>query len=126
MRGNNYSAYTFPDIELYAGDTTEWVVPVYIDYTGNPFDVDMSLLSAELTILPHNMSVNMGSDQLADLAPSLSIEGTLDSGGAFHFVFTEQDTKDFKGKYKYQIDVRYENELRICQGNVYFRRNINR
>lgn len=125
MGENNYSAYAFPDIELYAGDTTEWVVPIKFENIGNESSVDPSMLSAILTILPHSISVHATTNPSLEAVSLLSINGDLDDSGAFHFVFSEDDTIKFRGKYKYQIDVRYENELRICQGNLYFIRNIN-
>ena len=125
MKKNDYSAYTFPDMELYAGDTTEWVVPIHHEILGGLSEINTELLSAVLTILPHNISVITASSPSAETVSFLSIEGVLDDNGAFHFAFSKNDTLEFRGKYKYQIDIHYENDLRICQGNLYFRRNIN-
>ena len=121
---NSFVIQTLPDIEMYGGDTTPWVVtPVKEDGTTFLFDT-LSECNAILTITPFKASMGMNSNASA-LTPILSKNGVVNSQ-TFIFSFTMNDTKDLRGKFIYQIELHHEDDSRYCQGVLYIKQNTNR
>ena len=125
----NYEIQTLPDIEMYGGDTLPWEVTLIRD-DGSKFSVDTaSECISTLTFTPLKATTGLGNNANA-LAPILTKTGevkpTLDGSSVVMFFFTESDTKGLRGKFLYQIEVKHDEDLRICQGYIYIKQNINR
>lgn len=123
------NAYTLPDIEMYGGDTAPWEVKL-VKQDGTEFIVDMTPgFSAVLTLSTLKTISGMGNNAVV-ASPVLTKEGVYqvasDGSMALVFDFEENDTKHLRGKFTYQIEIRNDEQLRICQGELYIRQNINR
>lgn len=123
------NAYTLPDIEIYGGDTAPWEVKL-VKPDGTEFEVDTTPgFSAILTLTSLKTTSGIGNNAVAS-SPILTKEGTYqtasDGSNALIFDFAEEDTKNLRGKFTYQIEIRNDEHLRICQGELYVRQNINR
>lgn len=130
MRDNtSFNVESLPDIEMYGGDTLPWEVTL-IRSDGSHFSVDTaSECTATLTFTPLKASTGLGNSANA-LAPILTKVGevreALSGGSIILFEFAEEDTKSLRGKFLYQIEVSHDDDLRLCQGHIYIKQNINR
>lgn len=125
---NQYEIHTLPDIEMYGGDTLPWEV-TFIRDDGTRFSVDTaSECDYTLTFTPLKATTGLGGNASA-LSPILNITGTVKStadGAVVVFAFSKQDTIGLRGKFLYQIEMKRGSDLRLCQGCVYIKQNINR
>lgn len=124
-----YEIESLPDIEMYGGDTLPWEVTMIRD-DGSKYSVDTaSECSSTLTFTPLKATTGLGSNANA-VAPILKKAGeviaTPDGYSTILFSFEQSDTKSLRGKFLYQIEIRYRDELRLCQGHIYIKQNINR
>lgn len=129
MSTNCFAAQKLPDIEMYGGDTTPWEVELMRD-KNVIFDYESGdKCTVLLTLTPLKTSTGLGTNASA-ITPILSVKGTLRStangGSAFLFNFASNDTKNLRGKYIYQIEVTYNEDMRVGQGTLYIKQNINR
>ena len=129
MSNECFAAQKLPDVEIYGGDTTPWEVVLMRD-SNTIFDFENgSKCSVILTITQSKTSTGQSSGAVI-LKPLVTLSGTVKeaaTGGAVAiFSFSERDTKNLRGKYTYQIEVSYETDLRIGQGSLYVKQNINR
>lgn len=118
-----------PDVDMYGGDTTPWEISLVKD-DGSAFVIDQGAdCTATLTLTPLKATTGLGNNAAA-LPPMLTkagvMEATASGGTAATFTFVEEDTKSLRGKYLYQIEVRHGTDLRVGQGNLYIKQNINR
>lgn len=126
---DSFNVEYLPDIEMYGGDTLPWEVTL-IRSDGSTFSVDTaSACTATLTLTPLKASTGLGANANA-LPPILTILGevreTLKGGSVVVFEFAENDTKGLRGKFLYQIEIKHDNDLRLCQGHILIKQNINR
>lgn len=126
---NKYEILNLPDIEMYGGDTLPWEVTLIRD-DGSKFSVDTaSECTSTLTFTPLKATTGLGNNATA-LVPILTkvgeVKQTLDGSSVVMFFFDENDTKGLRGKFLYQIEVKHDEDLRICQGYIYIKQNINR
>lgn len=129
MSNHGFTAQKLPDIEIYGGDTTPWEVVLMRD-ANTIFDYgDSAKCSAILTVAQSKTSTGQSAGAVL-MAPIVTKQGTLQSmtggGTTAVFSFADADTKHLRGKYTYQIEVRFDNELRIGQGSLYVKQNMNR
>lgn len=124
-----FSAQKLPDIEMYGGDTTPWQIELMRDGSSILSFADGENCTVILTVTPLKASTGLGS-YASVLTPILtkygSVASTSAGGTSVTFVFSAADTKDLRGKYTYQIEVRHEADCRIGQGILYIKQNINR
>lgn len=123
----NKQQSALPDIEIYGGDTTPWEVEVVCD-DSSEFQADaLSEYSAILTFSKIGTSSGLSTNAVG--APVLLIKNGVfsktDAGTFIKFSFYKDDTKHLRGKFVYQIEIKHNNDLRLCQGHVYIRQNIN-
>lgn len=124
-----FGIHSLPDIEMYGGDTLPWEVTL-IRNDGSKFSVDTaSECIATLTFTPLKATTGLGNNATS-LPPVLTkigeVEPTLDGSSIVVFTFSENDTKGLRGKFLYQIEVKHDEDLRLCQGYIYIKQNINR
>lgn len=111
---------TLPDIFMYGGDTTPWLVTPRDD-CGNLFDFDtLHGCQASLDIASTKNAV-IGQDIRAS---SILCKPGVVNGHHFLFEFTEEETLNFAGSYIYQIGIHNKEEARYCQGILTVRANI--
>lgn len=126
---NCYGLDVLPEIEMYGGDTSEWEITLVRD--GNkPISYQFaSACSVVLTIVPLTVTSGLGNNSTA-VTPLLTKNATItqgqDGSAIVVFHFTAADTINLRGKFIYQIEVQQSTKLRICQGRVYIKQNINR
>ena len=129
MSNECFAAQKLPDIEIYGGDTTPWEVVLMRD-SNMTFEYENGAqCSVVLTVTQSKTSTGQSAGAVL-LSPLLTKNGAIQStaagGSVAIFSFTDTDTKPLRGKYTYQIEVRFENELRIGQGSLYVKQNMNR
>lgn len=118
-----------PDIEIYGGDTLPWEVTLIRD-DGSKFSVDTaSECTATLTFTPLKATTGFGTN--ANILPPIltktgQVKPTLDGSSIILFTFEKNDTIGLRGKFLYQIEVKHDEDLRLCQGTIYIKQNINR
>lgn len=124
MENNNFKIYILPDIEMYGGDTTPWIVTPTRD-DGRIYSEDyMVECTAILTLTPFKASTGQSNNSVP-MNPVLIKEGELNVD-SFIFSFDEDDTIFLRGKFVYQIEIRHNEDLRLSQGCLYIKQNINR
>lgn len=126
---NHFRATTLPDIEIYGGDTTPWEVTL-VRKDGTKYSVDdAAVCVSTLTFTPLKATTGLGNNAVA-FTPTLKKKGRVeldDDGLAIVvFDFAASDTKGLRGKFLYQIEVEHNGDLRISQGYIYIKQNINR
>lgn len=124
-----HKIHPLPDIEMYGGDTTPWDVSmVYEDGTSFAMIANANC-SCTLTLSPFGIKT---------LAPSThnvtsiiwSHQGVINNDVAnqkftVRFDFNPEDTINLRGKFLYQVDMRFGDEVRIGQGVLNIRQNLN-
>lgn len=129
MSNGCFAAQKLPDIEIYGGDTTPWEIVLMRD-NNTIFDYTSGeQCSVILTVTQSKTSTGQSAGAVL-VAPIFTKHGAIQStatGGTIAiFSFADVDTKHLRGKYTYQIEVQFENELRIGQGSLYVKQNMNR
>lgn len=124
-----FEVRALPDIEMYGGDTTPWEVTLMCN-DGTRFSADVSKgFAVTLTLTPFKASSGFGNNANT-IPPILTKTGIVETkageGTIVTFEFEENDTKGLRGKFIYQIEIRQDENLRICQGSIYIKQNINR
>lgn len=125
----NYNIIRLPDLNMYGGDTTPWSVTL-VRQNGNPYPyAAIDGCTCTLTLMP--FSVSNGVNANVNLVPPvLTVVGTLTNDtmgtGTVVFHLTKEDTIALRGKYIYQVEIDNDGDLRIGQGFVTIRQNINR
>lgn len=128
LYGENGSV-KLPDITMYGGDTTPWSITIS-KQDGSPYPFEsLAGSTAKLFFSPYALSVGMNNSAEA-AEPVLTKEGTVtsdpDGTGTVLFSMTKDDTIDLRGKYLYQIEISRDSDLRVLQGVVTVRPNINK
>ena len=126
---SKYEVQKLPDIEMYGGDTTPWELEL-MNETNAQLAFSMgSDCVATLTFTPVKTTTGMSANAVT-VAPLVTKTGnakeTATGGTAISFSFSESDTKHLRGKFLYQIEIRNGPDLRIGQGTLYIKQNINR
>lgn len=126
---DEYQAGKLPDISIYAGDTTPWSVTL-VKKNGNPYPyAALTGADAKLTFMPYSVTNGVGSN-VNIMPPVLCIEGAITNDpqgtGTALFTMESSDTIDLHGKYIYQVEIKNDDDVRICQGFVTIKHNINR
>ena len=129
MDKNEFPACILPDIEMYGGDTVPWVVTL-VRKDGSKYTMDsVEGLRCTLTVTPFKVTTGLGGHAVP-IAPLLTKEGifkeALDGSATVLFDFLVEDTIQLRGKFTYQVDVVYGDDLRAAQGHLYIKQNINR
>ena len=126
---DSFKVYELPYIEMYGGETIKWEIDV-VDDNGVAFsDADIAGCEATLTLTPFKTTSGIGGSAIL---PPVSLKKTAyirinDNGDpVIVFSFYEEDTSALRGKYSYQIDIRFQSNLRISQGCLYIKQNNNR
>lgn len=126
---NCYGLDVLPEIEMYGGDTSEWEIALVRDGI-KPISYQFaSACSVVLTLVPLTVTSGLGNNS-TPVTPLLTKNATVtqapDGSAIAVFYFTAADTKNLRGKFIYQIEVQQSTNLRLCQGRVYIKQNINR
>ena len=118
-----------PYIEMYGGDTVPWEITL-LKENGEKYHMDMaSRFNASLAISPINSVSGLGGSSIVQkpiLKKTARITEAMDGSATAIFVFETQDTLQLRGKFIYQIDINYGEDLRTGQGQLYIKQNINR
>jgi len=129
MDKTEFEISNLPDIEMYGGDTLPWEVVLVRD-DGSKFSADTaSECTATLTLMPLKATTGIGANAnaIAHIFQKIGeVRPTLDGSSIVLFMFNENDTKGLRGKFLYQIEIKHDDDLRICQGYLYIKQNINR
>lgn len=122
----DYEKYTLPDIEMYAGNTDTWDIPLY-DQDMKPCRYeDLDGYACKLVIKDYGFTHRTNGSTYFTLVKNGEINLAEDGVGAFiSFKFTKADTNGKFGKYIYQIEVEGSNSYSSAQGNLYIIKNIN-
>lgn len=126
--GENGGA-SLPEVTMYGGDTTPWSFLI-TNQDGSPYPSDsLSGSEAKLTMAPYAVSSGLGSAAVA-IPPVMTKTGSVSSDpsgvGTVLFYLTKEDTIDLRGKYIYQVEVSKDDDMRVLQGIVTIKQNINR
>lgn len=118
-----------PDFTMYGGDTTPWSI-LLLKQSGHSYPYTSLMGStAKLTLIPYTVSRGLGA-QAEGISPVLTLTGTVtsspDGTGTVLFTPSKSDTIGLRGKYTYQVEIVKDNELRVEQGTVTIKQNINR
>lgn len=116
-----------PDVEIYGGDCTPWEISL-VRENGTKFIIQQGIeCTATFTMIQVNATnlSSITSSQDIVLSKSGTFSETSDGGVAVQFPFAEEDTKELWGKFLYQIEIRHGEDVRIGQGDLYIRANIN-
>lgn len=130
MSKYDYTLNVLPDIEMYAGDTAPWVVYPMDEHNRIRYE-SLSNYVNTLTIMPFTVSAGISANAMIPQVV-LRKTGNADSGDDGYMIvtytFSEGDTKSLRGKYVYQIEMKSQtgSVVRIGQGNLYIKQNINR
>lgn len=118
-----------PDITIYGGDTTPWSVTLFQQNDQDYPSASLDGSTARLTFIPYAVSMGIGT-QANSIPPVLtltaSVEGYADGSGTVLFMPSKADTINLRGKYTYQIEIINGDNLRVKQGTVTIKQNINR
>lgn len=124
-----HKIYSLPDIDMYGGDTTPWdIVMVYEDGTNFVMNAGTDC-RCTLTLSPFGIKT-----LVPNPSNSTSIiwshQGTINnntttSGFTVRFDFNPEDTINLRGKFLYQVDMCFGDEVRIGQGVLNIRQNLN-
>lgn len=129
MEKYDFQVHALPDIEMYAGDTVPWEIILMRD-DGSYFSTDTaSECICMMTLTPYKVTSGIGVNAVIAtpvLTKTGRVETTLDGVAAVVFDFTPADTRSLRGKFLYQIEVTHDTDLRICQGHLFIKQNINR
>lgn len=124
-----FPVYTLPYIEMYGGETTSWEISL-VREDGTKYSAESAeACTVILTFMPFKTTTGLGYyAKPADPVLEKTGETILDTDGSpvTVFAFDEADTIALRGKYIYQIEVRHNDDLRVCQGDIYIKQNINR
>lgn len=126
---NCYETDRLPDIAMYAGDTTPWEIAIMTS-SGEPYQYEaISGGRAVLSIIPYAVTSGYGTNT-TPVSPVVTMEGSLmadDDGHAYAMIeFGVNTTVTLRGKYIYQIEIYYGTDLRVSQGVLQVKQNINR
>jgi hypothetical protein len=123
-----HKIYSLPDIEMYGGDTTSWEISL-VREDGTVFDISTNTdCTCTLTLRPYGVKSAVSNVNV--VRPIWTHIGTIYNDTArdktyIRFDFSPEDTIDLRGKFVYQVDVRFGTEVRICQGVLNIKQNIN-
>ncbi|MBR5014255.1 MAG: hypothetical protein IKY16_06580 [Bacteroidales bacterium] len=124
-----FPVYTLPYIEMYGGETLSWEISLLRE-DGTKYSADsVEACRVILTFMPVKTTTGLGYyAKPADPVLEKMGDTVLDTDGSpiTVFTFSEEDTIALRGKYIYQIEVRHNDDLRVCQGDIYIKQNINR
>ncbi len=130
LASNKYDCVRLPDIVMYGGDTTPWVVNL-IKETGELYTVSDNLANtfntASLYFMPYGITTGAASDAYI-FEPILTVEGSMETDDDGYpivvFYFTPENTSILRGKYVYQVEISGATELRLAQGVVTIKQNV--
>lgn len=112
-----------PDVEIYGGDTTPWVIKL-TDGDGKGYlEDDFQDYTFTLTAVPHERNI-----RTVDIPPAMTVVGELqiatDNTVVVLFMPPAGKTALMKGKYIYQIQASNGTDIHIMQGKLTVRQNI--
>lgn len=126
MKHECIKAIKLPDVEIYAGDTTPWQITL-VRENGALFVIEQGATCTATFTMVRVRAAGLPGDTEDEIL--LSKTGTFQAapnGGTIAiFDFEEADTKELYGKFLYQIEIRHIDDLRIGQGDLYIKHNIN-
>lgn len=122
----DYQRFTLPDIEMYAGNTDTWAVPLY-DVSMRRYAYDeVSGYTFKLIIKDYGYTHRPNGSTYFTLVKVGTLNIEDDGVSAYvHFDFLKEDTLDRYGKYTYQIEASGAGQYFTAQGNLYITKNIN-
>ena len=129
MKYCGFATHKLPDIAMYGGDTTPWVITltredgsILDDLGGNTYECILSI-----SPFAHSYGMSGSASVFAPLLLKSSPVVQVNSGQCTStFAFIMEDTIHLRGKYIYQIEVRSGINNRVCQGNLTILENKNR
>lgn len=123
-----YKSYSLPDIEMYGGDTTPWeIFMVYED--GTNFTVGSGTqCTCSLTLSPFVIKSTL-SNGGSSVPKIWTHQGTIRRDAELGtlsavFDFVPEDTINLRGKFVYQVDVSFGDDIRVCQGILNIKQNV--
>ncbi len=129
MNEIKFLVIVLPYIEMYGGDTVPWEVTLMRE-NGEKYLMDSAKdFTCVLTISPINSISGLGGSSLVStplLKKTATIKEALDGSATAIFDFTTDDTLQLRGKFIYQIDILYGDDVRTGQGHLLIKQNINR
>ena len=129
MNEIKFLVIVLPYIEMYGGDTVPWEVTL-VRENGEKYRMDSARdFTCVLTISPINSISGLGGSSLVStplLKKTATIKEALDGSATAIFDFTTDDTLQLRGKFIYQIDIFYGDDVRTGQGHLLIKQNINR
>lgn len=120
--------HRLPDIAMYGGDTTPWVVTLVNEDGTNFSEAGESSYECILSITPFAHMYGSG-NYASSAAPMLTKTAAVSQAGNAYiatFAFITEDTIQLRGKYTYQIEVRSGIGNKVSQGNLTILENKNR
>lgn len=120
--------HRLPDIAMYGGDTTPWVVTLTNEDGSSFTDAGESTYECILSISPFSQMYGAGNYASFGLPTLTKSASVTKSGGAYiaTFAFIMEDTIQLRGKYTYQIEVRSGIGNKVSQGSLTILENKNR
>ena len=129
MKNIKFMIDALPYIEMYGGDTVPWEVTLMRE-NGEKYTIDTAKdFTCVLTISPINSISGLGGSALIQtpiVQKTARIKEALDGSATAIFEFLTSDTLQLRGKFIYQIDVLYGEDMRTGQGHLFIKQNINR
>lgn len=124
-----YPAKVLPDIEMYAGDTTPWLIFLLDEHRHKVPYEDVMCTICRLSLTPVKLTTSLGY-QAPPSQPELEIISLVeqyDDGSAVVPIFFDmEDTIRMRGRYIYELDCFAGEEKRLCQGVLIIKQDINR
>ncbi len=117
--------YTFPSLEMYAGDTTTWDISLYSERNVTFTPAQLHAFTFTLTIVDAN-SVESAED-ISTVTPVIQKTGELlsNNDATLRFTFEYADTINLSGEYIYQIEMKSQKYCKAQQGRLTIRPNYN-
>lgn len=122
----DYQKYTLPDIEMYAGNTDSWDVPLYDSDMRRYQYNDVSGYTYKLIIKDFGYTHRSNGSTYFTLIKTGTLNTDDDGVSAqVHFDFEKADTNTRFGKFTYQIEASGAGKYFSAQGSLYITKNIN-
>lgn len=117
--------YSFPSLEMYAGDTTTWDISLYSERNITFTPAQLHAFIFTLTIVEANSVQN--AEDINNVQAVIKKYGQLLSSddATLRFAFEYDDTINLHGEYIYQIEMKSNTYCKAQQGRLTIRPNYN-